>query len=209
MLIGDDRGTGAPRMRPPAARMTAEDSFGRMDTAPLDLSGLQTALDGVAARVTPAPTRWLRWTLGAVGVLLLAGVVLVVLALLPSGRGLPSPAVAAPGSAAPTTADTGWQGLELTGGWSATGDGARYRVRDGVCYLQVHAIVRGGTWPADTEVAVLPASAAPAWNLGFSAVRAGQPFGEVKVLNTGRILVVAPSSSPGGDITVSGSFPVG
>jgi hypothetical protein len=160
----------------------AEDGFGRMDTAPLDLSGLHQALDG-AARVPPrqpatSPSggrdsrRWPRKGLFAACILLLIGAP-VVLALPPFGRGLPSQAaLAAPGSATPTVADTGWQGLELSNGWFATGDGARYRVRDGVCYLQGHVSVRGGTWPAYTDIGVLPASAAPAWN---GAGRAAPP----------------------------------
>jgi hypothetical protein len=45
--------------------------------------------------------------------------------------------------------------------------------------------------------------------LGFVGVRRGLPFGEVKVFDDGRVLVVAPSTAAGGDLTVSASFPVG
>jgi hypothetical protein len=106
-------------------------------------------------------------------------------------------------------ADTGWQDIDLVGDWRATGDGARYRVRDGVCYLQLHVIVDAGVWGPNTPMAQLPLSAQPAWHMGFVGVRNGLPFGEVKVFSDGRVFVVAPSTAPGGDITVSAAFPVG
>jgi len=105
--------------------------------------------------------------------------------------------------------DTGWQNVTLVGGWVATGDGARYRVRDGVCYLQLHVTLNGGIWGPNSPMATLPTSAQPAWHMGFVGVRGGLPFGEVKVFDDGRVFVVAPSEAPGGDITVSAAFPVG
>jgi hypothetical protein len=91
----------------------------------------------------------------------------------------------------------------------ATGDGARYRVQDGICYLQLHVALAGRVWARNTPMAELPQYARPAWHMGFVGVRAGLPFGEIKVFSDGRIFVVAPSAAPGGDITVSASFPVG
>jgi hypothetical protein len=182
-----------------------DDAFGRLDTAPLDVGAVRRRLEARADR-SPAATgaRLHRAALG-LAIVLLAGLGAVVVVALFPGRVPSSQAAPAPGPAA----DTGWQNLQLEPGWSATGDGARYRVEDGICYLQLHVIGAGGVWPGNTPIGALPATAAPAWNLGFSGVRAGLPFGEVKVFSTGRILVVAPSTAPGGDITVSGAFPVG
>jgi hypothetical protein len=211
----------SPRTSPEDGRPASGDAFERMDTAPLDLSDLhRPPLSGRNSYSQAAPDlpalRRRHWPITVAAVLLVACVaVLCFVLLLPRGAN-PSQPSAGSGAATstPTTAragvaDTGWQNLELNGAWYATGDGARFRVRDGVCYLQVHVSVPSGTWAANTEIGVLPPSVAPAWNLGFVSVRAGQPFGEVGVFSSGRILVVAPSTAPGGDITVSGAFPVG
>jgi hypothetical protein len=105
--------------------------------------------------------------------------------------------------------DTGWRDLPMLGGWTATGDGARYRVEQGICYLQLHVAPASGVWPEYTQFAELPPAARPAWHMGFVATRSGLPFGEVKVFSDGRVFVVVPSTAPGGDLTVSASFPVG
>ncbi|MGY1808017.1 hypothetical protein ACI8AF_11660 [Blastococcus sp. SYSU D00669] len=105
--------------------------------------------------------------------------------------------------------DSGWHDIALLEGWVATGDGARFRVVDGICYLQLHVALPGGVWGPNAPMAQLPEFARPAWHLGFVGTRAGLPFGEVKVFADGRVFVVAPSAAAGGDITVSAAFPVG
>jgi hypothetical protein len=107
------------------------------------------------------------------------------------------------------TPDTGWRDLSMADGWIATGDGARYRVRDGICYLQVHFRRLNGTWPDNAWVTTLPASARPAWNHVFIATHAGLPFGEVGVYDDGGVLMVPPSEGGVGNLAFSASFPVG
>ncbi|MGY1811379.1 hypothetical protein [Blastococcus sp. SYSU D00820] len=106
-------------------------------------------------------------------------------------------------------ADTSWQDLEVTGGWVVTGDGARYRVVDGICYLQVHIRDLDGAWGPNAVVAILPESARPAWNHGFIATHDGVPFGELGVFNDGQVLMVRPGTGNAGYVTLSASFPVG
>ncbi len=118
-----------------------------------------------------------------------------------------SPAAASAKVASPE--DTGWQPLEVTGGWVVTGDGARYRVIDGVCHLQVHVRDLDGVWGANAPLAVLPPGTAPAWHMGFVATRDGVPFGEVKVFSDGKVLMVLPGDGRDGRFTVSASFPTG
>jgi hypothetical protein len=181
----------------------------RTVTAPVPL---QVQWTEPAAPPPRSPRRWVWPSLFAASTLAVCALLAV---LLLQGVGT-SAAVPGAGTAAGDstkverlTPDTGWQDVTLVGGWVATGDGARYRVRDGVCYLQVHVTLSGGLWGANSPMATLPTSARPAWHMGFVGVRNGLPFGEVKVFSDGRVFVVAPSTAPGGDITVSAAFPVG
>jgi hypothetical protein len=97
----------------------------------------------------------------------------------------------------------------VSGGFIPTGDGARYRVVDGICYLQVHLRDPDGIWAAYSPIAVLPESARPAWNHGFVAVRDGVPFSEVGVYDDGQVLMTRPGDGVAGWLTLSASFPVG
>lgn len=111
--------------------------------------------------------------------------------------------------AEPERTDTGWQPLDVSGGFVVTGDGARYRVIDGVCYLQVHLRDPDGLWGANAPIAMLPASARPAWNHDFTASRDGVPYSEVGVYDDGQVLMSRPGDGVVGWLTVSASFPVG
>ncbi|MGY1615404.1 hypothetical protein ACI797_01540 [Geodermatophilus sp. SYSU D00691] len=105
--------------------------------------------------------------------------------------------------------DTGWQPLEVIGDWRVTGDGARYRVVDGVCFLQVHIRDPDGRWEANAPVARLPETVRPAWNMGFVATHDGVPYAEFTVFNDGQVLMVRPGADAGGWVTVSAAFPLG
>ncbi|MGY1742323.1 MULTISPECIES: hypothetical protein [unclassified Blastococcus] len=111
--------------------------------------------------------------------------------------------------AAPEQVDTGWRPLDVSGGFLVTGDGARYRVVDGICYLQVHLRDPDGFWAANAPIALLPESARPAWNHDFVASRDGVPYSEVGVYDDGRVLMSRPGDGGVGWLTVSASFPVG
>ncbi len=144
----------------------------------------------------------LRWTgTVAVAAAVAAG---TVVALDP----LRDPPAAVPSKVA-SIEDTGWRQLEVTGGWVVTGDGARYRVIDGVCHLQVHVRDPDGVWGANAPLAVLPSGTAPAWHMGFVATRDGLPYGEVKVFSDGQVLMVPPGDGRDGRFTLSASFPTG
>jgi hypothetical protein len=165
----------------------------------------------VAAPPRPRPG-WVWPTSFGVALLVACALLAVLLLQSPGASAAASPATTTAGNAGKSerlTPDTGWQDVTLVGGWVATGDGARYRVRDGVCYLQLHVTLAGGVWDPNTPMATLPVSARPAWHMGFVGTRDGLPFGEVKVFHDGRVFVVAASTAPGGDITVSAAFPVG
>ncbi|MGY1770098.1 hypothetical protein [Blastococcus sp. SYSU D00813] len=111
--------------------------------------------------------------------------------------------------AEPERTDTGWQPLAVSGGFVVTGDGARYRVVDGICYLQVHLRDPDGIWAANAPIAMLPAAARPAWNHDFVASRDGVPYSEVGVYDDGQVLMSRPGDGVVGWLTVSASFPVG
>ncbi len=111
--------------------------------------------------------------------------------------------------ASPTRSDTGWRPLEVAGGFVVTGDGARYRVVDGICYLQVHLRDPDGVWAANAPIAVLPASARPAWNHAFVASHDAVPYSEVGVYDDGQVLMTRPGDAAAGYLALSASFPVG
>ncbi len=111
--------------------------------------------------------------------------------------------------AAATQSDTGWQPLPVSGGFIVTGDGARYRVIDGVCHLQVHLRDPDGIWAANSPIAMLPESARPAWNHAFVASRDAVPYSEVGVYDDGQVLMTRPGDGVAGWLALSASFPVG
>ena len=114
-----------------------------------------------------------------------------------------------PATAVGPVEDTGWRPLAVYADWLVTGDGARYRVVDGICHLQVHVRDVDGIWSPNTPVATLPPGTAPAWHMGFVATRDGLPYSELKVFANGEVLMVAPGDGRDGRLTASASFPVG
>ena len=106
-------------------------------------------------------------------------------------------------------ADTGWEPLDVSGGFVVTGDGARYRVVEGICYLQVHLRDPDGIWAEYSPIAVLPPTVRPAWNHAFVATRDGVPYGEVGVYDDGQVLMTRPGGGVVGWLSFSASFPVG
>ncbi|MGY1737343.1 hypothetical protein [Geodermatophilus sp. SYSU D00684] len=114
-----------------------------------------------------------------------------------------------PAAKGTSVVDTGWRPLSVSTEWLVTGDGARYRVVDGICYLQVHVRDVDGQWEPNSLVATLPTGTAPAWHMGFVATRDGLPFSEFKVFTNGQVLMVAPGDGRDGRLTASASFPVG
>ena len=161
----------------------------------------------VGPRRRPMPS----WVVAAlVSAVVSAGTVGVLTTVGPlSARPEPVAAGATAKEPSTTRQDTGWQPLPVGGGFVVTGDGARYRVVDGVCHLQVHLRDPDGIWAANSPIAMLPQSARPAWNHGFVVNRDGVPYSEVGIYDDGQVLMTRPGDGVAGWLTFSATFPVG
>jgi hypothetical protein len=109
-----------------------------------------------------------------------------------------------------TPGDTGWQNLTITSPLAVGSDGARYRVRAGLCSLKLH-VVYTGPWANGFVVTTLPANARPLYKDWFDGLfYAPDQRIEVDVFPNGQVTVGrAVTTNSGGGFVLSASFPVG
>jgi hypothetical protein len=108
------------------------------------------------------------------------------------------------------TYDTGWTDVEFVNNFTAGFEGARYRRKADVVYVQIMAVSAGGTaaWGSETVLFRLPANMRPKYNHWILANNEGLTL-EVRVMSNGDLRLITPSRSDrGGVIVFSGSFPL-
>lgn len=103
--------------------------------------------------------------------------------------------------------DTGWTNLTLNAaaGFSVSTEGARYRVKNGICYFQIHA-VKSGSFVGNDLLVTMPSGARPAFTHWPQGDWAGASA-ECKVSSNGEIRVTHSAPTSAG-VVVSASYPI-
>jgi hypothetical protein len=105
------------------------------------------------------------------------------------------------------TYDTGWMDVEFVNNFVAGFEGARYRRKADVVYVQIMAI-RDAAWPTETVLFRTPEGMRPKYNHWIIANNEGRMI-EVRVMTNGDLRMVSTSAADkGGVIVFSGSFPL-
>lgn len=102
--------------------------------------------------------------------------------------------------------DTGWTNITPATNWTAGTRGSRYRIVNGICYLQIQQ-VSSAAWANSAVVATLPVAARPATALAPTATVYGN-IGTIITINTdGTIVIGAPGAANEGFFCVT-SYPL-
>lgn len=111
-----------------------------------------------------------------------------------------------------TVPDTGWLSLSSaiqSGYTSVAGVGAKYRVKQGIAYVDVAVQRTGSTTTAGSQdtVIVLPVGARPTTSKWAAGVAGGTAWGEVRIDSNGNVINNGAVNN-GGIIVVSFAYPV-
>jgi hypothetical protein len=115
-------------------------------------------------------------------------------------------AVAIDRDVAGLTLDTGWNDVQFVNNFVAGFEGARYRRKADVVYVQVMAI-RDANWPSETVLFRLPTDMRPMYSHWIIGNNGGQ-VSEVRVMSNGDVRLITPNDGRGGVVVFSGSFPL-
>jgi hypothetical protein len=103
--------------------------------------------------------------------------------------------------------DTGWIDVIPESQFTVGFEGARYRRRSNIVYVQV-MIVRGPAWGGETVLLTLPVGFRPTYNHWMIANNEGRMI-EVRVMSNGQLRSASASvPEKGGVLVFSGSFPI-
>jgi hypothetical protein len=109
------------------------------------------------------------------------------------------------------TYDTGWTDVQFVNNFTAGFEGARYRRKADVVYVQVMAVSAAegrATWQSEAVLFRLPVDMRPRYNHWISAINESRTV-EVRVMSNGDLRLITPSRDDhGGVLVFSGSFPL-
>jgi hypothetical protein len=105
------------------------------------------------------------------------------------------------------TYDSSWMDVEFVNNFGVGYEGARYRRKADVVYLQIMAS-RDAAWPSETVLFRLPVGFRPKYSFWMLANNGGQTV-EVRIMSNGDVRLITPSRPEfGGVLVFSGPFPL-